>query len=323
MKLSDFDKVFFDVLVDGSFEMLDNVTGKCVLPHVTFAENTTLLHRACRKEGVTCIICSRELRDEAISKAGNKGIAISEKPRTAFHKLHNWLCEQEAEGYVNKWDKSKKGKDCHIDETAYICPVGVVLGNRVTVERNAIIGSGVTIGDDVVVRAGAIIGADSLLAGTDGEGNLLRLRSAGKVYIGNKTEIGLRSFVGRGMFPYESTAIGDHTLIGHAVEVEHNVQVGKNCLITGQVQICGNTVIEDNVHIAPQAVIKNRLIIGKGATIEIGAVVVNNVRSGLMVAGNFAIEHKKFLLWHKNKLRVARGGVSRVEFLPSSEKEAA
>ena len=59
----------------------------------------------------------------------------------------------------------------------------------------------------------------------------------------------------------------------------------------------------DDVHIAPHAIVSNRLKIEKFADVSIGSVVVSNIKKGIRVAGNYAIESSKFLLWHRNKMR--------------------
>lgn len=93
-------------------------------------------------------------------------------------------------------------------------------------------------------------------------------------------------------------------MIGYSVELSHNVQIGDNAIILDQVQVCGNSTVEDGAHIAPYAIVANRLHVGAGADVAIGSVAVNNVKRGIRVAGNYAIENSKFLLWHREKMKI-------------------
>jgi UDP-3-O-[3-hydroxymyristoyl] glucosamine N-acyltransferase len=152
--------------------------------------------------------------------------------------------------------------------------------------------------------AGAIIGYDACLAGKDRNGNQFPLMSVGRVKIGNDVRIGSYSVVSRGLFPFEATTVGDFSILGYGVDLSHNVCIGKNVIILDQSQVCGNAIVKDNVHISPQVVVSNRLKLEERVTVSIGSVVVNDVKKGLTVAGNYAIEKTKFLLWHRNKLRI-------------------
>lgn len=52
----------------------------------------------------------------------------------------------------------------------------------------------------------------------------------------------------------------------------------------------------------PKSVVSNQVKIGDDVMIGIGSVVVNNLKNGSNVSGNYAIDHRKFLLWHRKKL---------------------
>ncbi|MFW5677805.1 MAG: hypothetical protein ACOCNL_16335 [Acetivibrio ethanolgignens] len=155
-----------------------------------------------------------------------------------------------------------------------------------------------------MIKTGAIIGYSACIAGKDLKGNLYPLISAGTVKLEKNVQIGSYSCVTKGLFPYEEARVGEYSLIGYAVDLSHNDVIGKNVIILDQSQVCGNVVVEDNVHISPQAIVSNRLKLEERSDIAIGSVVVNNVKKGVKVAGNFAIEHSKFLLWHRNKMRI-------------------
>jgi len=118
---------------------------------------------------------------------------------------------------------------------------------------------------------------------------------------------------------YEGAVIGKNCNIGTLVEIRDNVIIGDNCKIQAFVFIpegvrIGNNVfigphvcftndkyptvnrygkfmetfVEDDVSIGAGAIILCGIVIGKGATIGAGSVVVNNVEAYETVTGNSA-----------------------------------
>lgn len=291
-----------ELLREGYFESLCNVTTETDIKCLSFANSEGFIKKACRKSNITCVIVPYAYRDDAELTASGKGILLSQDPKRSFHLIHNYLSATKDSNYIRKEFDTVIGENCLIHESATIAKKNVIIGNHVIIEENVIIREDVEISDDVVIMAGAVIGNSACLAGRDRDGNLMPLTSAGKVRIGSKVQIGSYVSISKGLFPYEATEIGEYSQIGFAVDLSHNAHIGRNVMILDQSQICGNTVIKDNVHIAPQAIVSNRLSIEEEADVAIGAVVVNNVKRGLRVAGNYAIENSKFLLWHRKKL---------------------
>lgn len=302
MRLSDFEGSFKYLIRDGEFDSLCNLTSETDVRCLSFANDEQYVKKACKLDNIACLIVPATCADIPELLESGKGIAISDKPKTSFHLLHNFLVKETNEKYINKRQDTVIGKNCNIHPTAHIANKGVVIGDNVTIEEYAIIRDGVTIGDNSIIMIGAYIGYNACLAGRDMEGNQLPLMSAGTVKIGNSVQIGAYSVVSRGLFPFECTTVDDFALVGYSVDLSHNCRIGKNSIILDQSQICGNTVLEEGVHIAPQAIVSNRLNIGERADIAIGSVVVSNVKKGMRMAGNYAIENSKFLLWHRKKL---------------------
>ena len=304
MKLKDFDSIYFNVIRDGDFESLCNLTTMTDIMCLSFASNLQYIERACKLPHITCLIIPEELRDCPTLLQSGKGIAVAESPKYAFHALHNKLTGSNDPRYVQSYRETAIGEGCLIHPSASIAKTGVKIGNHVVIQENAIIREGTTIGDHVLIMPGAILGYSACLAGRDLQGNLMPLLSAGQVQIDSYVQIGAYAAIAKGLFPFEITRIGLHSMIGFAADVGHNDQVGNNVIVLDQSQICGNTILEENVRIAPQAVVSNRLRVGEGADISIGSVVVNHIKKGMRVAGNYAIDSAKFLLWHREKMKM-------------------
>lgn len=303
MKLSDFEGKYYQTVRDGEFETLGNVTSDAPYKFLTFAGSPDFLEKALKKENVSCIVIAEEMVESLDAIGPEFGIAVAKSPKYAVQALHNELVATKDPRYVNKVTKTRIGKDCDISNRAIIAENGVIIGNNVKIEENVIIREGVEIGDNCVIRAGTIIGNEACLAGRDLNGNLMPLVSAGKVVFGKNVMAGYYSFFSKGMYPYEATTFGDFSIVGYNVDISHNVRFASNVLVLDQSQVCGNCVVDENVRIAPQAIVSNRLHIEPNVEITIGSVVVNGIKKGLKVAGNFAIEHSKFMQWHLKKLR--------------------
>jgi len=85
--------------------------------------------------------------------------------------------------------------------------------------------------------------------------------------------------------------IGRHFQANIYSYIEHDCIIGDFVTFAPSVQCNGNIVIEDHVYVGAGAIIKqglpdNPLIIGRGATIGMGAVVTKSVLAGATVIGN-------------------------------------
>lgn len=302
MKLSDFDHKFYDCLVDGSFDTLGNFISSPGCPYLSFAEDEVYLKRACAKDEISCIICTSELSSHPVLVQSGKGIAVAAKPRMALNLLHNWMVAH-CPDYVGFSVKTKIGSHCKIHPSAIISPVDVVIGDDVEIQEHVVIRPGTVIGSHVKICVGAVVGEANQISVKDSAGNAFLVEQVGGVDIGDHVSIGCYTFIGRGSFPYDCTKIGSFTTVEFSVEISHNTTIGENCSITGQCQICGNCQIGNRVRISPRSIVSNRITVADGSFIDIGSVVVSNLKENSRVAGNFAIDHQKFLLWHRKKLR--------------------
>ncbi len=307
MQLSEFSQEYYKVVCEGTFErpclMIGELTDFNLL---VFALNAQYFKRAYENEHVSSIICTEECISDFDTQNSQKGIAVCSSPKYAYYSIHNWFIKNNL-GYCGFSDnKTIVGDNTVIHNTAFISETDVEIGKNCVIEANVIIERGVKIGNGTIVRAGAIIGMDNVLDTRDDKGDLFHVDSAGRVVIGDNCVIGHYVTVARGWMSGEYTEIGNHVFLGSKVLIAHNVILGDNCDIKDNTQIAGYTVVGENTRVAPQCVISNKLNIGKNVNVIIGSTVTDNLPDGSEVAGNFAIDKKKFLMWQFRKLSVEK-----------------
>lgn len=301
-RLFDYDGEYYITVKDGTFVTLGNYASDPQQPYLSYAESERYLKRACFKNDISCIICTKELSSNEILVNSGKGIAIAKSPRSSFNAFHNWFVTNEPD-YTNSYEKTVVGEKNIIHNRASIAEYGVKIGSNCIIEENVVIRSGTVIGNNVEIGAGSIIGCPSHIVIQGQDGNLFLVNQVGKLFLHDNVSVGCNTTISKGSFPYETTEIGEYSKVENGVEISHNSKIGKNCIITGQSHICGNVVLGDNIRLNPKSIISNRIKVYDNAVIDLGSVVVNDIKEGVRVAGNFAIEHGKFLLWHKTKLR--------------------
>jgi UDP-3-O-[3-hydroxymyristoyl] glucosamine N-acyltransferase len=175
-----------------------------------------------------------------------------------------------------------------------------VIGHRVQLQKNVAIGNHCTIGDDcsffpnVVIYDGCVVGnrvaihANSVI-GADGfgyrmlQGKHAKIPQVGHVEIGDDVEIGANSSIDRATFGV--TRIGFGTKIDNHVQIGHNVQIGKHNIICAQVGIAGSVVSGDYVVMAGQVGIADHLTIGDRAVLGAQSGVTSNVEKDARMFG--------------------------------------
>lgn len=283
------------VVRDADFDdlaLLGASTGRVLV----YAGDERSLLRLAKTSAAAAVVTTAELADDV---AASVGLAVADRPESAFYDLHRWL-HASSDFY---WHDAATTIDpsARVHERAYVAPRNVRIGARVVIEPNATILERVAIGDDAIVRSGAVLGAE----GFEFKGPAMRqgraaraqwdygttnvaVPHAGSVEIGARVEIQANSTVDRSLFRLP-TRIGDDTKIDNLVHVAHSVRIGERCLIAAGATLAGNAVIGDEVWIGPHAVISSGVRLGDRAAIVIGATITKDVAPGERVAGDLKV----------------------------------
>lgn len=136
-------------------------------------------------------------------------------------------------------DGVKIGSGSHIGPGVYIGSNSVI-GNNCRIYANACIYHGVVLGDRVIIHSNAVIGADGFGFAFDGE-QFIKIAQLGGVSIADDVEIGAGSTIDRGSL--DDTIIAEGVKIDNQVQIAHNCRIGKHTIICGCVGIAGSTHI--------------------------------------------------------------------------------
>jgi acetyltransferase-like isoleucine patch superfamily enzyme len=186
--------------------------------------------------------------------------------------------------------------------------------NTYRIYKNVTLGEGTVVEDFSLVGVAPRGAQEGELPTTIGERAVIRSHTV--IYAGNV--IGRNFQTGNKVNIRESNRIGDNVSIGTLSVVEHHVDIGNNVRIHTQVFIPEFSVLEDGCWIGPNVVLTNAkyplspgvkdslagpvvrrnakiganatllpgVVIGEGALVGAGAVVVRDVPAGAVVVGN-------------------------------------
>lgn len=187
---------------------------------------------------------------------------------------------------------------------------GATIGAGTTLEAHVWIGAGVTIGAGCALRAGVrcypgtVVGdrvgvhANTVL-GSDGFGYVqhggahVKIPHVGRCIVEDDVEIGANCTLDRGSI--DDTVVGAGTKLDNLVHVAHNVKIGRLCLLMAQVGVAGSSVVGDGVILAGQVGVSGHVEIGAGARLAAQAGVIGDVPAGETWSGYPARPHREAL----------------------------
>ena len=242
------------------------------------------------------VIVSKEIYAEKSVKSSDLVLIPVENPRQAFQKiLQAFFYDKPVFGEISQ--------NAVIHESVLYNSSKVSIGPNVVIEKGCEIGSNVVIGANTVIKSDTIIqnectiGSNCTIGGVGfgyelNENNEYELMPhIGNVLILSNVEIGNNVCIDKAVMG--STIIGEHVKIDNLVHIAHGVEIGRNSLIIANAMIAGSVKIGENVWVAPSASVRQKLEIGNDSMIGLGSVVVKNVNSNTIVAGNPAKEFPK------------------------------
>jgi UDP-3-O-[3-hydroxymyristoyl] glucosamine N-acyltransferase len=186
------------------------------------------------------------------------------------------------------------------------------LGDDVILYGNSVLYDGTILGHRVIVHANAVLGADGFGYRLQ-SGRHVKVPQLGHVEVGDDVEIGACTTIDRGTF--QATRIGDGTKIDNLVQVAHNCQIGRHNLFISQMGIAGSSSTGDYVVIAGQVGVVDHVKIGDHAIIGAKAGVTKEVAAGERMLGAPATPEReqKRILMSLEKLPEIRRDIRRIK----------
>jgi UDP-3-O-[3-hydroxymyristoyl] glucosamine N-acyltransferase len=236
------------------------------------------------------IICDSTLNFENLSE--NKCCIVVENPKLEFLRVVNKLFVHKKQPEIHP--TAIINKEAKIGINVNIGPYTIIgnctIGDSTSIESNCRIFDNVLIGNNVTIHTGAVIGSEGFGYSKQSNGESEHFPHIGGVIIEDNVDIGANTCIDRGSLG--NTIIGQGVKIDNLVHIAHNVVVEKNAYIIANAMIGGSTKIGESSWVAPGASLRDSIVIGKFATVGLGAVVTKNIPDGEIWMGNPA---KKFI----------------------------
>lgn len=231
------------------------------------------------------------------------GTVISDNPKVTFFKLHNFL--ETNKGYIRNEYKTVIGKNCRIGKFASIAENNVIIGDNVVIEDFATVCQNTVIKDDVIIRSGAKVGKPGYLYIRCPDSTIIPGNHYGGTIIENHVDINYNACIERAVFPWDNTVIDEYTKCGDFVIVGHGAKLGRRILVCADSIVGGRTTVGDDSWIGIGSLVKNGITLGNKVSVNMGSVLVENLKDEKVVSGYYAIDQNIFF-YHQIKMRSKR-----------------
>lgn len=171
------------------------------------------------------------------------------------------------------------GEDCVLGEDCELFS-GVVLYRRTV------------LGNRVRIHANSVIGSDGFGYATS-KGIHHKIIQAGWVELGDDVEIGACTTVDRAALG--PTRIKAGTKIDNLCQIAHGVQIGEHSLIASQTGISGSTTLGDHVTMAGKVGTAGHIHIGSRSIVSGNSMVAKDLPEGSFVSGYLARPHRQWM----------------------------
>jgi UDP-3-O-[3-hydroxymyristoyl] glucosamine N-acyltransferase len=169
----------------------------------------------------------------------------------------------------------------------------VEAGDYFFAHAHAVVREGCVLGDHVTLENGAIVGSDGFGFAKDSAGSWQKIPQSGPVRVGNHVDIQANACIDRATVG--ATEIADGAKIDNLVQVGHGSKVGKHTLVCAQAGLAGSSVIGANAILAGQAGVAGHCTLGDGVILTAQAGVSHDVAAGKMLSGSPAFENRSWL----------------------------
>jgi UDP-3-O-[3-hydroxymyristoyl] glucosamine N-acyltransferase len=170
---------------------------------------------------------------------------------------------------------------------------GVRAGTNLFAHAHAVVRENCVLGNHVTLENGAIVGSDGFGFAKNEASQWEKIPQSGPVRLGDRVDVQANACIDRATVG--STVIGDGTKIDNLVQIGHGSRVGENTLICAQTGLAGSSVVGDNVILAGQTGIAGHCKVGDGVILTAQSAVSHDVPPGKMISGSPGFDNRLWL----------------------------
>ncbi|MDU7692745.1 MAG: UDP-3-O-(3-hydroxymyristoyl)glucosamine N-acyltransferase [Helicobacter sp.] len=201
------------------------------------------------------------------------------------------------------------GQNVTIGKNASIHPNVVIMdnvsiGDNAVIYPNVVIYANTIIGDNVIIHAGCVIGSDGFGYAHTKSNEHVKIEHNGYVQIGSDVEIGANTTIDRGVFG--ATKIENGVKIDNLVQIGHNCVIGENSIIVAQVGLAGSTIVGKNVIFGGQAGTGGHITIGDNVLVAGKTGVGKNLPSNTKWGGHPMMELDEWMKFYVSLKRLLK-----------------
>jgi UDP-3-O-[3-hydroxymyristoyl] glucosamine N-acyltransferase len=170
---------------------------------------------------------------------------------------------------------------------------GVRAGSHFFAHAHAVVREGCVLGDHVTLENGAIVGSDGFGFAKNDTGWWEKIPQSGPVRLGDRVDVQANACIDRATVG--ETRIGDGVKIDNLVQVGHGSQVGENTLLCAQTGLAGSSAIGKNAILAGQAGVAGHCSLGDGVILTAQSGVSHDIPAGKMISGSPGFDNRIWL----------------------------
>jgi len=170
---------------------------------------------------------------------------------------------------------------------------GVRAGSHLFAHAHAVVREGCVLGDQVTLENGAIIGSDGFGFARNETGHWEKIPQSGPVHLGDRVDVQANACIDRATVGV--TEIGSGSKVDNLAQVGHGSRVGENTLICAQAGLAGSSVIGNNAILAGQAGVAGHCTLGDGVILTAQSGVSHDVAPGKMISGSPGFDNRVWL----------------------------
>ena len=247
----------------------------------------------------TGIICKESTLELFEGDLKNKLFILTDKPKYVFVKLLKEISENEHGKFEGIHPTAIIDPKCELGMNVSIGAFSIIgackIGTNTKIYNNVRIYDPVTIGENCIVREYCSIGGEGCGVQKELNNENLHIPHIGYVKIEDNVQIFPYCNIDRGNLGM--TKVGYGSFLDHYVYVSHNSSIGKNNIIAGRTTFCGGSSVQDNCFLGVNTLIKEKVKLGSNILTGLGSVIIKDIPSDEVWAGNPA----KFIKKTKNE----------------------